>query len=266
MSDPHSPSHNKLYILFFLKHYIMYYFIDLCCGFGAMTKAFERTGLYHNVLAADTNENMQNLFSYLFNGRKPIGDIRDDETKRIINNTAYDVLIAGIAFMEEEIFFNILDILENDLPKAFVLELSSNTIDYSYISNIKLFCDKYGYHFVGLNDSLSNIDDIKLNLQDFGIPEYCERIYCVCIKKEWCRIQDPLWLQLNKKHDFNCYEYVEYDPENHVEQRRGVDWGFGDKFRFLPGTPDNAKETIIDLTTPMPMAASVALDLGSMMK
>ena len=44
----------------------MFYFIDLCCGFGAMTKAFERTGAFKNVLAADIDDNMRNHFAYLF--------------------------------------------------------------------------------------------------------------------------------------------------------------------------------------------------------
>lgn len=240
----------------------MFYFIDLCCGFGAMTKAFEKTGAFKNILAADIDDNMRNHFAYLFKKTKPLKDITDEKVNKIIGETAYDVLTAGISHLNENIFFAILEIIERDLPKAFVLEMSMNTIDYSFCKMLNNFCEKNGYLFIGYDEG---IDNLKLNLENFGIPEYCERIYCVCIKKEWARCDDKLFLQLNKKHDFKCYQYEKYDPEKKPEQRRGIDWGFHN-FKFLEGTTQKDKEKIIENSTPIPVAASVALDLNGMLK
>ena len=240
----------------------MYNFIDLCCGFGSMTKAFEKTGAFHCVLAADIDDNMKNYFNYLFKVRRPLGSIMEKETLNVIMNTEFDVLVAGISNLNEEVFFQILEILEEKQPKAFVLELSLNTIDFSYCKSVDVFCKQHEYHFVGYEQG---VDNITLDLYDFGIPEHCKKIYCVCIKKEWCRTDDPVFLQLNKKHDFNCYEYTKFDPDNHIEQIRGIDWGFHD-FKFLTGTPDENKKTIIEGASPLPMVASVALDLMTCLK
>ena len=153
------------------------------------------------MLAADIDDNMRNHFAYLFKTTKPFKDITDEKVNKIISETAYDVLTAGISNLNENIFFAILEIIERDSPKAFILEMSTNTIDYSFCKILDNFCNKNGYLFVGYNEG---IDNIKLNLENFGIPEYCERIYCVCIKKEWSRTDDKLFLQLNKNHDFSA--------------------------------------------------------------
>lgn len=233
----------------------MYYFIDICCGFGAMTKAFERTGAFKNVLAADIDGNMRHHFAYLFEGRKPLGDITDEKVGKIIEKTPYDVLVTGMSNLNEKIIFETFKIIERDLPKAFVFEMTTNTIDYSFCNLVDIFCKKNGYHFVGYD---KGIDNITLNLENFGVPEFCEKIYCVCMKKEWIRCDDLEFMDLTKGHDFECYE--EFDPENNLEQRRGIDWGFPN-FKFLKGTPKDEKVNIIEDATPIPMAESVASDL-----
>ena len=235
----------------------MYYFIDLFCGFGAMTKAFERTGAFKSVLAADIDDNMRVHFDYLFR-KKPLGDIFSKETMKAIHITPYDVLCAGINGLSEEAFYKILEIVEKDIPKAFVLEMDTSIISKSFCKTLKNFCEKHEYHFVGYKDS---IDDITLNLENFGVPEFCERVYCICLKNEWIKRKDDLFLQLNKKHDYECYKYTKYEPEKKPEQRRGIDWGFEGNFRFLDGTPENHKVSIIDGASPIPMTYNVALSL-----
>lgn len=235
----------------------MYYFIDLFCGFGAMTKAFERTGAFKSVLATDVDENMRVHFDYLFR-KKPLGDIFNKETMKAIHTTPYDVLCAGINDLNEEAFYKVLEIVEKDIPKAFVFEMDTSIISKSFCKTLKNFCEKHEYHFVGYKDS---IEDITLNLENFGVPEFCERVYCVCIKNEWIRRKDDLFLQLNKEHDYECYKYTKYEPEKKPEQRRGIDWGFEGNFRFLDGTPENHKVSIIDRASPIPMTYNVALSL-----
>ncbi len=237
----------------------MYKFIDLCCGFGSFTKAFERTGLYECVLAADIDENMRRHYSFL-NQRMPLGDITSEEVRSQIKETSYDVIVAGINNLNEFIFFEILEIIERDQPKAFVFEMGLSTIYYSMCNTLDSFCKKHQYHFIGFENK--DFDNITLNLENFGVPNFCERMYCVCIKKECMRTDDKLFLQLQKKHDYECYKYKDFDPDGYPEHLMGVDWGFNENFHFLLNTPIKNKKTIIEESTPIPMTAPIALDLG----
>lgn len=237
----------------------MYYFIDLCCGFGALTKAFERTGAFKCVLAADADDNMKNHYAYLLK-KKPLDDICDQKVLKAIHDTPYDILCAGITGLSEEVFYQILEIIEEDGPIAFVLEMDTRPMSKAFCQTLQYFCDNHGYKFCGYT---GNIEDITLNLDNFGVPEFCERVYCVCCKTEWLRTKDELFLQLNKKHDYECYKFTPYTPDKKPEQRRGIDWGFGASFRFLEGTPANHKERIIENATPIPVACNVALTLMS---
>lgn len=243
----------------------MYNFIDIFCGIGSMTKAFERTGAFKCVGGIDFDRNMLSLYKHLF-FYTPIveGDIlKNDGVRRFILSAEHDVIVAGMADLNEEVFFKVLDILSEDLPKAFVFELSTAPIHKSLCKTLKNFCEKNDYIFVGFDDG---IDNITLNLFDFGVPEQCERIYCVCIRKDCCHCDDDLFLQLRKEHDFECYKYDGYNPDENIKQRRGLDWGFSGKIGFLIGTPEKEKENIVESSSPLPVVASVALDLMTWLK
>ena len=71
-----------------------------------------------------------------------------------------------------------------------------------------------------------------------------------------------MFLQLQKKHDYNCYEYKAFDPDNNPEHLMGTDFGFKENFHFLLNTPIKSKKTIIEESTPIPMTMPIALDLG----
>ena len=237
----------------------MFSFIDLCCGTGALRKSFERTGYFRCILSADIDENMQNLSLVNIGPPKPLGDLTSETVDKIIEEFDYDVLTAGINGLNESILFKLLEIIERDRPKAFVFEMDAYGFSKSFCKTIDVFCKKNGYVFVDYNKS---IETIVLDLFDFGIAEHCERVWAVCLNKKELRTEyDPLFHQLTKKHDFKCYD--EYNPEKNIEQKRGLDFGFGRKFKFLQGTPENKKKEIVDQATPMPVAMSVALDLGS---
>lgn len=237
----------------------MYKFIDLCCGFGSLTKAFERTGLYECVLAADIDQNMRNHYNFLLK-RMPLGDITSDEVRQKIKETPYDILTAGIGGLSEIVFFEILETIERDQPKAFVIEMSPRTIHYSMCNILDNFCRKHEYHFIGFENR--DFGNITLNLENFGVPNFHEKMYCVCVKKEFMRTDDELFCQLQKEHDYRCYEHKNFDPDKHPEHLMGTDWGFGGGFYFLLNTPQNQKKRIIEESSPIPVAASVALSLG----
>ena len=235
-------------------------FVDVCSGFGSMTKAFERTGAYRCIGAVEINENMRLQYKICNNNRMPMEDILSDKTVELLNRYPYDVLVGSTSYVGEDVFYAMLEIVEKYIPKAFVIEMDTGTCSYGFAKTIDSFCKKNGYKFVGYDQG---IDNITLNLENFGVPEFCERIWCIGIRYDVLRFDDDIFLQLNKNHDFKCYEYDEYNPSEKIEQRRGVDWGFGNNFQWLIGTPTKEKEAIVDFTTPLPMATSVALDLMS---
>lgn len=242
----------------------MYYFIDLCHGIGGLRKGFERTGAYACVLAADIDENSQNLYRATFGMPRPLGDIFSDEVYQAIKETDYDILLAGLNGLNDEVFFRILEIIEGDQPKAFVLEMDTSIQTKSLIKVCQHFCKEHEYHLVGYDN---NIENITLDQVNFGVPESCERVWVIGIQKESLHTDDPIFMQLNKKNHFECYKYVDFDPSENPIQRRGFDWGFGSKkFKFLPGTPSVAKNILIENATSIPMAASVALDLMTWIK
>ena len=235
-------------------------FVDICSGFGSMTKAFERTGAYRCIGAVEINENMRQQYQICNGNRMPMENILSEKTVELLNRITYDILIGSTVKIEEDVFYAILKIIEKYTPKAFVIEMDTGTFSYGFVKTVNNFCKKNGYKFVGYNQG---VDNITLNLENFGVPEFCERIWCIGIRYDALRFDDDLVLQLNQHHDFKCYEYVDYNPSEKIEQRRGIDWGFGDNFQWLIGTPTKEKEGIIDFTTPFPMATSVALDLMS---
>lgn len=237
----------------------MYKFIDLCCGFGSFTQAFKRTGLFECVLAADIDPNMRNHYRYLHK-KAPLDDITSDNVQYEIKHTEYDVLVAGIGGLNENIFFQLLKTIKRDLPKAFVIEMGMDSIYYSMCNTLNSFCKKHQYHFVGFENK--DVGNITLSLENFGVPNFCDRIYCVCIKKEDLKTKDEMLLQLQKKHDYNCYEYKAFDPDNNPEHLMGTDFGFKENFHFLLNTPIKNKKTIIEESTPIPMTMPIALDLG----
>lgn len=242
----------------------MYYFIDLCHGIGGLRKGFERTGAYACILAADIDENSQNLYRATFGMPKPLGDIFSDEVYQAIKETDYDILLAGLNGLDDKIFFRILEIIEEGQPKAFVLEMDTSTQTKSLIKIAKHFCTKHKYYLMGYEKS---IEDVTLNQINFGVPESLERVWIIGIHEKESRCDDPIFMQLNKKNHFECYKYTDFNPEKNILQKRGFDWGFGNnRFKFLMGTPVAAQKRLVEEATSIPMAASVALDLITLLK
>lgn len=255
MMPEHSSS--KTFYTTFNRIFFMYYFIDLCCGLGSMTKAFEKTGAYQCVLAADSDINMRNMFSLLFQGRMPLGTVESDQTRLGIRKSVYDLLLCSTIGVEEDTSYKVLEIIEEEQPKAFVYELGADAKDQGFYNVLRKFCKDHDYIFLNKD---KNFAESIMNLDNFGIPEFCERVFVVGIKPEWCRWEEQDNPTLNFSHDFRCYQYGEYNPDKNPEQRKGLDWGFY-RFMFLHGTNKEQKQEIIERTTPLPMAASVALDL-----
>ena len=110
--------------------------IDLCAGIGGIRKGFEMTGNYVNVLSAEVDKYACLTYEHLY-GENPSNDLTSEEFKNLVDNTEYEVLLAGFpcqtfsragneeGFNDEEkgiIFNHIAEIIEMTLHLAVFLE------------------------------------------------------------------------------------------------------------------------------------------------
>ena len=110
--------------------------IDLCAGIGGIRKGFEMTGDYVNVLSAEVDKYACLTYEHLY-GENPNNDLTSEKFKNTVENTQYDVMLAGFpcqtfsragneeGFNDEEkgiIFNHIAEIIERTRPRAVFLE------------------------------------------------------------------------------------------------------------------------------------------------
>ena len=112
---------------------IPYRTIDLCAGIGGIRRGFELAGNFVNVLSAEIDKYACITYEHLFN-TNPNNDLTTEDFKQIVENTPYDVLLAGFpcqtfsrvglgeGFENDDkgkIFFHIAEIIERTRPCAF---------------------------------------------------------------------------------------------------------------------------------------------------
>ena len=68
--------------------------IDLCAGIGGIRRGFEMTGRFENVLSAEIDEYAAQTYEHLY-GENPRNDLASTRFKKKVQNTEYDVLLAG---------------------------------------------------------------------------------------------------------------------------------------------------------------------------
>lgn len=68
--------------------------VDLCAGIGGIRRGFELTGKTENVLSAENDKYACKTYEHLYN-ENPMHDITTDEFKELMNETDYDILLAG---------------------------------------------------------------------------------------------------------------------------------------------------------------------------
>ncbi len=68
--------------------------IDLCAGIGGIRKGFEMTGDYVNVLSAEVDKYACLTYEHLY-GENPNNDLTSEKFKNTVENTQYDVMLAG---------------------------------------------------------------------------------------------------------------------------------------------------------------------------
>jgi len=180
--------------------------IDLCAGIGGIRKGFELTGCFENVLSAEIDKHAAKTYQHLY-GDDPLNDLTSEEFKEMVENTEYDVLLAGfpcqafssvgkkLGFRDKTrgtIFFDIADIISRTRPKAVFLENVENLLSHDKGNTIKTIIetleDELEYKVIGVTQGLdgsylySNRTLVR-NTKNFGLPQNRPRVYIMAFNK-----------------------------------------------------------------------------------
>jgi len=186
-------------------------FIDLFAGIGGIRLGFEKAG-FHSVLSTDIDANCKRTFDCNFSQTlKPgtglyLEDITQVESSKL---PKFQLLTGGFpcqpfsiagyqkGFADKgrgDLFFEIIRILRDRKPKAFLLENVKNLKTHNNGKTFNLIhheLERIGYHAV----------DKIMNSMEYGnLPQNRERIYIVGFlsKKEFDSFQFPKKIKLTK--------------------------------------------------------------------
>jgi len=166
----------------------MYKLIDLCCGTGAFSLAFEQTGKAKTIFANDFDKNSKLIYDENFDLKLTLKDIHDIDTKKDIES--FDILTAGfpcqpfsiageqLGFddVRSNVFFKIIEIVKIHKPRVVVLENVKNLQSHDDGKTFKKILSE-------INNIKYNVKYQLLNTCDVSdIPQNRERIYIVCFR------------------------------------------------------------------------------------
>lgn len=117
--------------------------IDLCAGIGGIRKGFEMTGHFMNVLSSEIDKHACATYEHLY-GENSQHDLTTEEFKQLIEQTPYDVLLAGFpcqafsiggqqdGFKDKRgvMFFEVARIVQSCRPKIVFLENVENLLEH----------------------------------------------------------------------------------------------------------------------------------------
>ena len=186
---------------------MIYKTIDLCAGIGGIRRGFELTGSFKNVLSAEIDAYAAQTYKHLF-GEDPTNDLTTEEFKRKVEETEYDVLLAGFpcqtfsrvgkqqGFRDTTrgtIFFDIADIISRTSPRAVFLENVENLVSHDHGNTIatiiKTLEDELGYRVIGVRmdedgNYLYDRSSLVRNSRYFGVPQNRPRVYIMAFSKK----------------------------------------------------------------------------------
>lgn len=174
--------------------------IDLCAGIGGIRRGYELAGVFENVLSAEIDKNACLTYKHLY-GEDPFNDVTSEEFKQKVENTPYDVLLAGFpcqafsragkkeGFLDKTrgtLFFDIAEIIKRTRPKAFMLENVDNLITHqkgqTFATIINVLVKELDYKVIGVTkdengDLVYNSRNFVRNSRNFGVPQNRPRVY-----------------------------------------------------------------------------------------
>lgn len=174
--------------------------IDLCAGIGGIRRGYELAGCFENVLSAEIDKNACLTYEHLY-GENPMNDITTEEFKQKVDDTDYDVLLAGFpcqafsragkqeGFLDKTrgtLFFDIAEMLKRTTPKAFMLENVDNLITHergkTFATILDVLVNGLDYKVIGVTKDeagklVFNARDFVRNSRNFGVPQNRPRVY-----------------------------------------------------------------------------------------
>ncbi len=181
--------------------------IDLCAGIGGIRRGFERIGVFQNVLSAEIDKWACMTYECIF-GENPANDLTSEEFKYKVEQTPYDILLAGFPCQtfsrvglgegfenaeKGQIFFHIADILKRTRPSAFFLENVDHLVTHERGDTFRQIIDilevELNYKVIGVeytdkgNLSIHAKNFIR-NSRDFGVPQNRPRTYIIGFDRE----------------------------------------------------------------------------------
>lgn len=234
---------------------MIYKTIDLCAGIGGIRRGFELTGCFKNVLSAEIDPNAAATYMHLF-GENPLNDLTSDDFKNEVDETEYDVLLAGfpcqafsrigkqLGFRDSTrgtIFFDIADIISRTNPRAIFLENVENLVSHDQGHTIETIIetleDELGYRLIGVTiDEEGNYDysreSLVRNTRFFGLPQNRPRVYIMGFsKKKYGKAIKLLNKQLPLENDLNIFEDVNAILEQEVDDKYYMAQGYLDTLK-----------------------------------
>ncbi|MCY4304300.1 MAG: DNA cytosine methyltransferase [Aestuariivita sp.] len=160
--------------------------IDLFAGIGGIRMGFDYFGC-KNVFSSEIDTHAQSMYGINY-GEKPFGDINEISPRDVPD---HDILLAGfpcqafsiagkgLGFKDTRgtLFFNIEKILQEKMPKSFLLENVKRLVTHDQCRTFQTIQEK-------LTNMGYTVYHKVLNTLDFGLPQKRERIYIVGFKDE----------------------------------------------------------------------------------
>lgn len=174
--------------------------IDLCAGIGGIRRGYELAGVFENVLSAEIDKNACLTYKHLY-GEDPTNDITTEVFKQKVDETEYDVLLAGFpcqafsragkqeGFKDKTrgtLFFDIAEMISRTRPRAFMLENVDNLITHqkgqTFATIIDVLVNDLDYKVIGVTRNekgklIYNARHFVRNSRNFGVPQNRPRVY-----------------------------------------------------------------------------------------
>lgn len=186
----------------------IYKTIDLCAGIGGIRRGYELAGCFRNVLSAEIDKNACLTYKHLY-GEDAMNDITTEEFKKKVDDTEYDVLLAGFpcqafsragkkeGFMDKTrgtLFFDIAEIISRSHPKAFMLENVDNLITHekgqTFHTIIDVLVNDLNYKVIGVTKDengklIYDARSFVRNSKNFGVPQNRPRVYIMGFSRDY---------------------------------------------------------------------------------
>lgn len=181
--------------------------LDLFAGIGGIRKGFELTKNFDNTLSAEIDDYACKTYEHFF-GVNPKNDVSSIAFKKQVEKLDYDILLAGFpcqafssagkkeGFRDKTrgtLFFELADIIQRTIPKAFLLENVEGLITHqkgeTFRTIIETLTLDLDYNIVGVStDTEGNLRynprSFLLNSKNFGVPQNRSRVYIVGFSKK----------------------------------------------------------------------------------